>query len=134
MSAVRIDLDMLTDFFADYGQALSDGDAATIAGCYRVPALVLSDAGSVAISAAEEIEAYFDGHAEQHRARGLVTAQPSVRGHWPLTGQLVTVDVVWSYLDAEGTTRQREAYRYLLRVTEDEGPLIQVVVVTDPAW
>ncbi len=62
----------LRRFLVRYGEALSAGDLKAISGCYIVPSLVLSDEGSVPITAREEIEAAFDGAAERYRAQGLV--------------------------------------------------------------
>ena len=55
-------------FFVRYGEAVSAGDLKVISSCYAVPAIVLSDAGSIPISTREEIEAAFDGAAERYRA------------------------------------------------------------------
>ena len=43
-------------FFVRYGEAVSAGDLKAISGCYAVPAIVLSDAGSIPIATREEIE------------------------------------------------------------------------------
>jgi hypothetical protein len=61
----------LRRFLVRYGEALAVGDLKAISGCYAVPALVLSDEGSVPIAALEEIEAAFDGAAERYRALGV---------------------------------------------------------------
>ena len=65
-------------FLVRYGEALAAGDLKTISDCYAVPALVLSDAGSVPIAARQEIEAAFDGAAERYRAQGLVGIRPTL--------------------------------------------------------
>ena len=65
-------------FFVRYGEAVSAGDLKAISGCYAVPAIVLSDAGSIPISTREEIEAAFDGAAERYRAQGMVAARPTI--------------------------------------------------------
>ncbi|GAA2793010.1 hypothetical protein [Saccharopolyspora taberi] len=127
------DLDELRRFFDDYGKALADVDLAGIAGCYRVPALVLSDAGAVAFSANDEVEAFYADRVQHYHGRGIVAARPSLRSHTTLSRQLLTVDVTWAFLDGEGVTLDQESYRYVLRMTEDEGPQIQVVIATAPA-
>jgi ketosteroid isomerase-like protein len=67
----------LRRFLVRYGEALAAGDLKAISGCYALPALVLSDAGSVPISARQEIEVAFDGAAERYREQGLVGLGPS---------------------------------------------------------
>lgn len=117
------------DFFVRYGEALATGDLPGIAGCYAVHGLVLSDAGSIPVATREEIEAGFDGAAERHRARGLVGARPTIVRSEEITGRLVSVDVRWDYLDEQGRSAQQDGYRYVLRLDDDAGPWIQVVIV-----
>jgi hypothetical protein len=45
----RYDDERLESFFARYGKVLASGDGSQVAGCYAVPALVLSHTGSVSI-------------------------------------------------------------------------------------
>jgi ketosteroid isomerase-like protein len=89
----------LRRFLVRYGEALSAGDLKAISGCYAVPALVLSDEGSVPIASREEIEAAFDGAAERYRAQGLVTLRPTLLAWEALSERLLSVDVRWEYLD-----------------------------------
>jgi hypothetical protein len=89
-------------FLVRYGEALAAGDLKTISGCYAVPALVLSDAGSVPIAARQEIEAAFDGAAERYRALGLVDIRPILVTSEALSERLLSVDVRWEYLDEQG--------------------------------
>src|ERR687889_457458 len=98
-------------FFVRYGEAVSAGDLKAISGCYAVPAIVLSDAGSIPISTREEIEAAFDGAVEN------------------LTEKLVFADVRWDYLDEEGRSAERNSYRYVLRLV-DAGPRICALIAT----
>src|SRR5215216_3638292 len=120
----------LEDFFARYGEALSAGDLKGISSCYAVPAFVLSDAGGRPKATRAEIEADFAGAAERYRAQGLVAARPTVVASESLTEKLLSVDVRWDYLDAEGRSAQQDGYRYVLRLEEGAGPQICVVIVT----
>ena len=127
-----IDPERLTAFFVGYGEALAGGDLAGISGCYAVPALIVHDRGVRPIAAHAEIEASFEGAADRYRAEGLVAARPTVTATEPLTTVLLSVDVHWDYCDEQGSSRQQDGYRYILRLT-DAGPLIQVVIATPPA-
>jgi hypothetical protein len=120
----------LRRFLVRYGEALAAGDLKAISGCYAVPALVLSDAGSVPIAARQEIEAAFDGAAERYRAQGLVALRPTLVASKALSERLVSVDVRWDYLDEQGSSAQQNAYRYLVRLVEGTGLGIQVVIAT----
>jgi ketosteroid isomerase-like protein len=116
-------------FFVRYGEAVSAGELRAISGCYAVPAIVLSDAGSIPISTREEIEAAFDGAAERYRAQGMVAARPTVVAVENLAEKLVFADVWWDYLDEEGRSAERNSYRYVLRL-EDAGPRICALIAT----
>ena len=120
----------LRRFLARYGEALSAGDLETISGCYAVPALVLSDDGSVPIAAREEIEAAFDGAAERYRAQGLVAVWPTLVASEALGDKLVSVDVRWDYLDEAGRSARQNGYRCVLRLEDEASPKIQVVIGT----
>ena len=123
-------VDHLRRFLDRYGKALAAGDLKAISGCYAVPSLVLSDAGSVPIAAREEIEAAFDGAAERYRAQGLVALRPTLVASEALSERLVSVDVRWDYLDEQGRSVQQNGYRYVLRFEDEASPKIQVVIAT----
>jgi hypothetical protein len=91
----RYDDERLETFFAHYGEALITGDLPAIAGCYAVPALVLSHTGSVPIATREQIEAAFRGAAEGYEAQGLVATRPTLLGSEYITEWLVSADVHW---------------------------------------
>ena len=118
-------------FFVGYGEAVSVGDLRSISACYAVPSIVISDAGSIPIAAREEVEAAFDGAAERYRARGMVTARPTVVAAEALTEKLVSADVRWDYLDEEGRSAEQNGYRYVLRL-KDAGPRICALIATPP--
>ena len=120
----------LRRFLVRYGEALAAGDLKAISSCYAVPALVLSDAGSVPIAARQEIEAAFDGAAERYRAQGLVALRPTLVASEALSERLVSVDVRWDYLDEQGRSAQQNGYRYVLRLQDEASPKIQVVIGT----
>jgi len=120
----------LRRFLVRYGEALAAGDLKAISGCYAVPALVLSDAGSVPIAAREEIEAAFDGAAERYREQGLVGLRPTLVAWESLSERLLSVDVRWEYLDEQGRSAQQNGYRYVLRLQDEASPKIQVVMGT----
>jgi hypothetical protein len=120
----------LRRFLVRYGEALAAGDLKTISGCYAVPSLVLSDAGSLPIAARQEIEAAFDGAAERYRAQGLVGIRPTLLAWEALSERLLSVDVRWEYLDEQGRSAQQNGYRYVLRLENEATLKIQVVIAT----
>jgi hypothetical protein len=101
----------LRRFLVRYGEALAMGDLKAISGCYAVPALVLSEEGSVLIAVREEIEAAFDGAAERYRAQGLVGLRPILLSLEALSERLLWVDVRWEYLDEQSRSAQQKLRR-----------------------
>lgn len=128
----RYDDERLESFFARYGEALTTGDLPAIAGCYAVPALVLSHTGSVPIATRQQIESAFRGAAEGYKAQGLVATRPTLVGSEAITEWLVSADVHWEYLDEQGHNVHQDDYhydyRYVLRVDDKAGLQIQVVI------
>ena len=120
----------LRRFLVRYGEALAAGNLKAISGCYALPSLVLSDAGSVPIAARQEIEAAFDGAAERYRAQELVALRPTLVASEALSERLLCVDVRWDYLDEQGRSAQQNGYRYVLRLQDEASPKIQVVIGT----
>jgi hypothetical protein len=120
----------LRRFLVRYGEALAAGDLKVISGCYALPALVLSDEGSVPIAARQEIEAAFDGAAERYREQELVDLRPTLVASEALSERLLSVDVRWEYLDEQGRSAQQNGYRYVLRLQDEASPKIQVVIGT----
>ena len=117
----------LRRFLVRYGEALAAGDLKAISGCYAVPALVLSDEGSVPISARQEIEV---AAAERYREQGLVGLRPILVASEAISERLLSVDVRWEYLDEQGRSAQQNGYRYVLRLQDEASPKIQVVIGT----
>jgi hypothetical protein len=120
----------LRRFLVRYGEALAAGDLKVISGCYALPALVLSDEGSVPIAARQDIEAAFDGAAERYREQELVDLRPTLVASEALSERLLSVDVRWKYLDEQGRSAQQNGYRYVLRLQDEASPKIQVVIGT----
>ncbi|MGH3090337.1 MAG: VOC family protein [Rubrobacteraceae bacterium] len=122
------DLESLRNFFVRYGEALAGGDLPGISRCYEVPALVMSDEGSIPVASREEIEAAFDGAAERHRSRGLVAARPEIISSEEITARISSVDVGWDYLDEQGNSAEQDGYRYIVRLDHGDEPMIQTVI------
>lgn len=117
------------EFFVRYGKALASGDLSGISGSYAEPAFLLSDRGGRPLTRAG-IEADYDGAAEQHQAEGLVGAVPTVVALDRLSVTLVSADVHWDYVDADGRSGAQDGYRYILRVDDGGEPRIATVIAT----
>jgi hypothetical protein len=126
MSSVA-DIDALTDFFDRYGVALTAGDLSTIASCYAMPGMVVSDSFSFSFSSPAAVALSFLGAAPAYRERELVAAHAELRDVRQLTQSLTEVGVDWEFLDSQGGFLRGDSIRYVLR-TGPEGPKICVVV------
>lgn len=117
------------EFLERYGEALGAGDLESIVDCWGIPALVLSDRGLQPVTASKEVEAFFEAAVARHRSRGLVSTRPEVERVEPISRTLLSVDVRWSNLDAEGIEKSSVGWRYVLRAPGDGRPRIHVAVM-----
>jgi hypothetical protein len=126
MSSVA-DIDALTDFFDRYGAALTSGDLSTIASCYAMPGMVVSDSYSFSFSSPAAVALSFLGAAPAYREKELVAAHARLRDVRRLTQSLTEVDVDWEFLDSQGGFLRGDSIRYVLRIGA-QGAQICVVV------
>jgi hypothetical protein len=126
MSSVA-DIDALTDFFDRYGAALTSGDLSTIASCYAMPGMVVSDLYSFSFSSPAAVALSFLGAAPAYREKELVAAHAQLRDVRRLTQSLTEVDVDWEFLDSQGGFLRGDSIRYVLRIGA-QGAQICVVV------
>jgi hypothetical protein len=106
-------------FLDQYGQRLTAGDGAALAEMYALPALIVADAGALAVVDRAQITEFF-GHApEQYRAQGIVGTRPEVDRIEPLTDKLFSVDVRWPYVYEDGHEAGGEHSRYLVELGPD---------------
>ena len=102
-----------------FADAFTSGDGPGAAACWEVPALVVSQEGTRAVNALEEVAAFFGGAQAQYHQQGVTGTRPEVQGIDWHTDQLASVTVRWPYLDGEGHELGRsERSVYLLRVHE----------------
>lgn len=117
------------DFLDGYARALTAGDGAATAAQWEAPALVVGDEGVMAVTAVDEVAAFFSTAKDQYVARGITDTRPEiVQLRW-LTSRIAMVEVRWPYLDDRGKEMGEESSTYTLR-RDDNGDLkIRVVVM-----
>lgn len=115
-------------FMQKFARALSAGDGKTIATMWSVPALVLSDQGSIAVSSRDEVEKFFSGAKEQYAARGINQAAPEIQSTDWLTGRIAMARVRWPYIDSKGHEMGEESSTYTFR-RDDGGELKMSAIV-----
>ena len=113
-------------FLETLGSALTRGDAAAVARCWDVPALVLADQGATAVADLAAVERFFARADEHYRSRGLVSTRPLILQFEPLGDRLASVLVRWPAFDAAGVEKSSERSHYLLRLGDDDQPRIRV--------
>jgi hypothetical protein len=123
-----MDENQIMRFLKRYGEAISAADLATIASCWELPALVLSDQGAIAVSDAGEIERFFAQAQESYRSKGFVGTKPALERVENLSAQLTSVDVRWSTLDEAGVEKSSERSHYILRRRDDGEPRVRVAL------
>jgi hypothetical protein len=120
--------DELKAFLKRYGEALMAGDLPTVADCYTLSCLFLSDAASTTVATHRELANLVRAAFGRLHDQGLITAHPNVLRAEAVTESLVWTEVSWDYHDHHGNSAQPEIYRYVLRLNAEVGPLIQVVI------
>jgi uncharacterized protein YfiM (DUF2279 family) len=105
-------------FFDRLGAALSKGDARAIASAWAAPALVVDDAGVVAVRSVDEVEKFFAGAHAQYAERGVAATRAEiVRVSW--VGQRTALaEVRWPMLDRENREVGEERSTYTLRAND----------------
>lgn len=109
-------------FLDRFGELITAGDGAAVAELWETPAYVLGDTMAKAVVTSEEVARFFGGAKAQYDERGIVDTRAEIRRETWLTDRLVTVEVRWPYLDAEGRAHGEETSTYVLRV-DDRGEL-----------
>jgi len=112
-----------------FARAFTSGDGPGSAACWEVPALVVADEGTRAVSALDEVAAFFGGAAKQYHAQGVTGTRVDVQHVDWHTSRLASVTVRWPWLDAQGAEVGRaESSVYLVRLTGDEAKICAVVM------
>jgi len=120
--------DDLRTFFEDYGRALSRCDLPAIAAAWEVPALALSDQGTIAVESAQQIEGFFATAVQQYRDQGIISTSPEIaRIEW-LSEFVAEVRVHWLRWAAE-ERRGAETSQYIVRLDGDRRPRIRVALM-----
>jgi hypothetical protein len=120
--------DKIRQLLENIGQGLSAGDPRAVANCWEVPALVLSDQGSLAITDSNQIEGFFGQAIAVYRAQGLMATRPEIEHVQTLSESLASVDVRWPAFDAAGTETSAERSHYVIQVGKDGQARIRVAL------
>ena len=110
------------------GNALTAGDLETVAKCWDLPAMLLSDQGSVVVNSESQIRRSFAHAVQWYRSHGLVSTKPEIQKLEQLTGVLFAVDVRWPAFDAAGAEKSSERSQYIIKVAADHEPRICVAL------
>ena len=125
--------DQILTMLAAYGQALSSGKFDIIANSWTVPALVLSDQGTLLVSDIREVEKFFAGATEWYHQQGIVSTRPEIVHTDVMTEHLVAADVRWPSFDADGVEKMTELSHYILELGADNQLRIRVALTRTTA-
>lgn len=123
---------IIENFLASYGQALSAGDIDRVTHYWAVPALVVSDQGTMAVTDSQQVRDFFSQAVRMYHSKGMMSTSPILERFELLSPTLVSVDIRWPALDASGTEVAREYSRYVLSLQEGSDPQICVAVILPP--
>lgn len=120
----------IRDLLQRFALAFTTGDGRGAAACWEVPALVISDGGSRAVSTLDEVAAFFGGAKDQYNVQGVTGTRPDVDCIEWFTGRIASVEVTWPYLDAQGRqVGKSESSAYIVRMGDDGQARICAVVM-----
>jgi hypothetical protein len=115
-------------FLEALGNALTAGDLDAVSKCWDIPAILLSDQGSVVINSAAQIRRSFSHAVQWYRSRGLVSTKPEIQKLEQLTEALCAVDVRWPAFDAAGVEKSSERSHYIIKVAVGDEPRICIAL------
>ncbi len=116
-------------FLIAYGDALSAGDGERVAQMWELPALVLSDSGSITVTSPEQVADFFGRQPAHYESSGIFATRAESVAIEQLSDELCTADVRWVGLDAEGRrTNHFELSTYVLRRDAMGDVRIQVAI------
>src|SRR5262245_33477253 len=115
-------------FLEALGNALTAGDLDAVSKCWDIPAILLSDQGSVVINSPSQIRRSFSHAVQWYRSQGIVSTKPEIQKLEQLTEGLCAVDVRWPAFDAAGVEKSSERSRYIIKVTSSDQPCICVAL------
>jgi hypothetical protein len=116
-------------FFDRFAEAFAGGDLPALVGCHVIPVLFVTEWDSTTLDSAHEIAEGFRNVVSEHRSRGLVSLSSRIETVSKPAPRLVEVGIRWTFNDSTGHAMLHDRYRYLLRLVDDEGLHITVVVV-----
>jgi hypothetical protein len=116
-------------FFDRFAAAFVGGDLLALAGCYVTPVMFVTEWDSTTLDSAHAIAEGFRHVVSEHRSRGVVSLSHRIETLSKPAPRLVEVGIRWTFNDSAGHAMLHDRYRYLLRLVDDEGLRINVVVV-----
>jgi hypothetical protein len=120
--------DQILRLLKQLGTALSTGDLAAASSCWDTPALILSDAGAMAVASRSEIESIFAEATKWYHERGLTSTEPEIERMDVLSETLVSVDVRWPAYDASRNEKSSERSHYIIHAPRERKPHIRVAL------
>ena len=96
-------------------RGVTSGDGAAVAALWEIPAYVLGDDVSMAVSSLEEAAKFLGGGKAQYNALGVVDTRADIEHLEEIGKRLVSVRVRWPWLDANGKEVGGETSTYTLR-------------------
>ena len=122
--------DAIRDLLQRFAHAFTSGDGPGAAACWEVPALVISDEGTRAVSTLDEVAGFFGGAKAQYHAQGVTGTRADVDCIEWFSGRLASVEVTWPWLDADGKELGKsESSAYIVRMGDDGKARICAVVM-----
>jgi hypothetical protein len=97
-----------------FARALTAGDGDAVADLWETPAFVIGAGMARAVSAREEVVAFFSGAKDQYDSGGIADTRAEIQRLDWVSKDLVVVDVRWPYISINGDEVGEETSTYTL--------------------
>lgn len=107
----------VSEFLESFALSLTEGATDALADLWQLPAMVVSDERTFAVTDREELKELFAGAREQYNSAGVTDTRPEIVRLDEVTDKIVMVRVRWPHLDEDGDELGAECSTYTLQLS-----------------
>ncbi len=105
------------EFLEAFALSLTEGATEALADLWQLPAMVISDDRTFAVTDRDELKDLFAGAREQYNSAGVTDTRPEIIRLDEITDRIVMVRVRWPHLDEDGDELGAECSTYTLQLS-----------------
>lgn len=124
----KLDRGAVQSFLEKFGTAIGKGDSETIAKCFELPAIFVSDDAVMTLNTKAELEQMFQQGRKFYIDKGLVETRPEIEAFEALTDRIYEATVRWPGFDSDGREKWTERSHYVIRLDDAGEPKLRVAL------